>query len=177
MSNPLSKRRALPTRLSRVRFCIQSQWLLSARTAVAAGAAWVVAQAVEPQGRPYFAPIAVVIIVRPTIHDSFSQALQRVTGVILGVAAALVASHFLSPGGWSIGLIVFGGLLLGRLLDLGSQGVSQICISALLVFLVGHVATDYGSDRIIETGIGAAVAVVAVLVVPSSRSSNGSSAM
>jgi len=126
-----------------------------------------VAQAVEPHGRPYFAPIAVILIVQPTIHNSLSRAFQRVIGVLLGVAAAVVVSQFLGPSAWGIGIIVLAGLLLGRTLSLGPQGVSQVCVTALLVFLVGRVTTDYGRERIVGTGIGAAVAVLAVLLSPS----------
>jgi uncharacterized membrane protein YgaE (UPF0421/DUF939 family) len=72
-----------------------------------------VAQVVEPHGRPHFAPIAVAIIVQATISNSLSQRFQRVIGVILGVASALVVSHFLGPSAGSIGIIVFAGLILG----------------------------------------------------------------
>jgi hypothetical protein len=155
------------SRLSHVTPLTRCQSYLSAKTAIAAGVAWAAAQAVQPHGRPYFAPIAVVIIVQPTLSDSLSRAFQRVIGVILGVAAALVVSHFLGPSAWSIGIIVLAGLLLGRILHLGSQGVSQVGVTGLLVFLLGRVTPGYGSQRIIETAIGAAVAVVVVLLSPS----------
>jgi uncharacterized membrane protein YgaE (UPF0421/DUF939 family) len=155
------------SRVSHTKPLTRCQPYLSAKTAIAAGVAWAVAQAVEPHGRPYFAPIAVVIIVQPTTSDSLSRALQRVVGVILGVAVALSVSHFLGPTAWSIGLIVFAGLVLGRTFRLGSQGVSQVCVTALLVFLLGRITPGYGGERIVETAIGAAVAVLAVLFIPS----------
>ena len=118
--------------------------------------------------RPYFAPLAVSFeVVQPTVYDSLSRAFQRVAGVVAGVAAALAVSHFLAPSGWSIGIIVFAGLLAGWAARLGPQGVVQIPVSALLVFLVGRVTPGYGADRIIDTLIGAAVAVIAVLLTPS----------
>ena len=43
----------------------------------------------------------------------------------------------------------------------------QIPVSALLVFLVGRVTPGYGADRILDTLIGAGVAVIAVLLTPS----------
>jgi len=164
MSKSHSILRSICSRVSRMKPFTRCQSYLSAKTAIGAGVAWAVAQAVDPHGRPYFAPIAVVIIVQPTISDSLSRALQRVIGVILGVAAALVVSHFLGPSAWSIAVIVFAGLLLGRTFRLGSQGVSQICVTALLVFLLGRVTPSYGGARIVETGVGAAVAVLVVLL-------------
>jgi uncharacterized membrane protein YgaE (UPF0421/DUF939 family) len=139
----------------------RGQVFLAAKTAVAAGLAWAAALAADPHSRPYFAPLAVLLVVQPTVYDSLSRAFQRVAGVVAGVAAALAVSHFLAPSGWSIGIIVFAGLLAGWAARLGPQGVVQIPVSALLVFLVGRVTPGYGADRIIDTLIGAAVAVIA----------------
>jgi uncharacterized membrane protein YgaE (UPF0421/DUF939 family) len=144
----------------------RTQILLATKAAVAAGIAWAVALLADPHSRPYFAPLAVILIVQPTVYDSLSRAFQRVAGVVLGVAAALAVSHFLTPSGWSIGIIVFAGLLLGWSLRLGPQGVVQVPVSALLVFAVGSATPDYGGRRVVETLIGSAIAVLAVLVSP-----------
>jgi hypothetical protein len=145
----------------------RQQAFLAAKTAVAAGLAWVAALAANPHGRPYFAPLAVLLVVQPTVYDSLSRAFQRVAGVVVGVAAALAVSHFLAPSAWSIGVIIFAGLLLGWIARLGPQGAVQVPVSALLVFLVGRATPGYGGERIIETFIGAGVAVIAVLLSPS----------
>jgi hypothetical protein len=157
----LRSREFLPALVSR------TQIFVATKTAVAAGIAWAVALLVSPNSRPYFAPMAVILIVQPTIYNSLSRAFQRVVGVVLGVAAALVVSHFLTPSGWSIGIIVFVGLLLGWSIRLGPQGVVQIPISALLVFAVGSATPGYGARRVLDTLIGSAIAVLAVLVSPS----------
>ncbi len=144
----------------------RTQILLAAKAAVAAGIAWAVALLAYPHSRPYFAPLAVILIVQPTVYDSLSRAFQRVVGVLLGVTAALAVSHFLTPSGWSIAIVVFAGLLLGWSLRLGPQGVVQVPVSALLVFAVGSATPDYGARRVAETLIGSAIAVLAVLVSP-----------
>ena len=95
------------------------------------------------------------------------RAFQRVVGVVLGVAAALAVSHFLTPSGWSIAIIIFAGLLLGWSVRLGPQGVVQVPISALLVFAVGSATPGYGGRRVVDTLIGSAIAVLVVLVSPS----------
>src|ERR1700722_12077769 len=86
----------------------RGQVFLAAKTAVVAGLAWVAALAADPHSRPYFAPVAVLLVVQPTVYDSLSRAFQRVAGVVVGVAAALAVSHFLAPSAWSIGIIIFG---------------------------------------------------------------------
>jgi hypothetical protein len=156
-----TSKRFLPALVSRTRI------LLAAKAAVAAGIAWALALVVNPHTRPYFAPLAVILIVQPTVYDSLSRAFQRVVGVVLGVAAALAVSHVLTPSGWSIAIIVFVGLLLGWSVRLGPQGVVQVPISALLVFAVGSVTPGYGARRVLDTLIGSAIAVLAVLVSPS----------
>jgi uncharacterized membrane protein YccC len=145
----------------------RQQVLLAAKAAVAAGLAWVAALAADPHSRPYFAPLAVLLIVQPTVYDSLSRALQRVAGVVVGVAAALALSQFLAPSAWSIGIIIFAGLLLGWSARLGPQGAVQVPVSALLVILVGRATPGYGGERIVDTLIGAGVAVIAVLLSPS----------
>src|ERR1700677_3750288 len=144
----------------------RTQLLLATKAAIAAGIAWAVALLADPHSRPYFAPLAVILIVQPTVYDSLSRALQRVIGVVLGVAAALAVNHFLTPSGWSIGIIVFAGLLIGWGVRLGPQGAVQVPVSALLVFAVGSATPDYAGIRIVDTLIGSAVAVVAVLATP-----------
>jgi len=145
----------------------RQQVFLAAKTAIAAGLAWVAALAADPHSRPYFAPLAVLLVVQPTVYDSLSRAFQRVAGVVVGVAAALAVSHFLAPSGWSIGIIIFAGLLLGWTARLGPQGAVQVPVSALLVFLIGRATPGYGVGRIVDTLIGAAIAVIAVLLSPS----------
>src|ERR1700732_4158801 len=81
----------------------RDQVFLAAKTAAAAGIAWAAPLAADPHSRPYFAPLAVLLVVQPTVYDSLSRAFQRVAGVVVGVAAALAVSHFLAASAWSIG--------------------------------------------------------------------------
>ena len=145
----------------------RDQVFLAAKTAIAASLAWVAALAADPHSRPYFAPLAVLLVVQPTVYDSLSRAFQRVAGVVVGVTAALAVSRVLPPSAWSIGIIIFAGLLVGWTARLGPQGVVQVPVSALLVFLVGQTTPGYAGERIIDTLIGAGVAVIAVLLTPS----------
>ena len=44
----------------------REQVFLAAKTAIAAGLAWVAALAADPHSRPYFAPLAVLLVAQPT---------------------------------------------------------------------------------------------------------------
>lgn len=145
----------------------RQQVFLAAKAALAAGVAWELALAAHPSSRPYFAPIAVLLVVQPTIYDSFSRAFQRVAGVVLGVAIAVAVEHFVAPNAWSIGIVILVGLLVAWTTPLGPQGAVQVPVSALLVLLVGRATPGYGGQRIVDTLIGAGVAVIAVVLSPS----------
>jgi len=145
----------------------RQQVFLAAKTAIVAGLAWEAALVAHPGSKPYFAPLAVLLVVQPTVYDSLLRAFQRVAGVLVGVTAALLVSRLLPEGAWTIGLIIFVGLLLGWAVHLGPQGAVQIPVSALLVFLVGRTSPGYGGERIIDTLIGAGIAVIGVLLSPS----------
>ena len=155
--------------MARPRPVRRDQVVLAAKTAIAAGVAWLAALAANPHSRPYFAPLAVLLVVQPTVYDSLSRAVQRVAGVLVGVTASLAVSHVLAPSAWSIAIIIFAGLLVGWTARLGPQGVVQVPVSALLVFLVGQTTPGYGGERIADTLIGAGVAVIAVLLTPLHR--------
>jgi len=145
----------------------RQQLFVAGRTAIAAGLAWVTALATHPHSLPFFAPLAALLVVQPTVYDSVSRAFQRVVGVVVGVAAALAVSHFLAASAWSIGIIIFAGLLLGWAIRLGPQGAVQVPVSALLVFLLGRATPGYAGERIADTLIGSGIAVIAVLLSPS----------
>ena len=72
-----------------------------------------------------------------------------------------------ASGAWSIAIIIFAGLLAGWTARLGPQGVVQVPVSALLVFLVGQITPGYAGERIVDTLIGAGIAVIAVALTPS----------
>src|SRR6202020_3675836 len=75
----------------------RGQVFLAAKTAVAAGLAWAAALAADPHSRPYLAPLAVLLVVQPTVYDSLSRAFQRVAGVVAGRRRALGSLPFLAP--------------------------------------------------------------------------------
>jgi hypothetical protein len=166
MSRWLPSFESLRPGLIRPRLVTRDEVFLAAKTAIAAGLAWLVALAGDPHSRPYFAPLAVLLVVQPTVYHSLSRAFQRVAGVVVGVAAEVAVSRVLAPSAWSIAIIIFAGLLVGWTARLGPQGVVQVPVSALLVFLVGHTTPGYAGERIVDTLIGAAVAVIAVLLTP-----------
>ena len=96
--------------------------------------------------------------------------LQRVLGVVVGVLVAYGFARLAGINAWSIGLVVFVSLLVGRALRLGQQGSIQVPVSALLVLVLGATTGGYALDRVLDTMVGAAIGIlVNVVVVPPTR--------
>ena len=114
---------------------------------------------------PVFAPLAAVLTVQVTVWQSVSRGLQRVAGVMVGVVVAGAFAQVAGIHAWSIALVIFVSLLVGRALRLGTQGSIQVPISALLVLVLGATLGGYGFDRVIDTAIGAACGILVNLIV------------
>jgi len=151
--------------LAGLRGSLEGTLLQAAKTAVASGFSWFVAADLLGNQIPVFAPLAAVLTVQVTLWQSVSRGLQRVAGVMVGV---LVAGAFAQLAGihtWSIAVVIFVSLLLGRALRLGTQGSIQVPISALLVLVLGATTGGYGLDRVVDTAIGAACGILVNLIV------------
>jgi len=148
-----------------LRASLEGTLLQAAKTAVASGVSWLVAADLLGNQIPVFAPLAAVLTVQVTVWQSVSRGLQRVAGVMVGVVVAGAFAQVAGIHAWSIALVIFVSLLLGRALRLGTQGSIQVPISALLVLVLGATLGGYGFDRVIDTAIGAACGILVNLMV------------
>ncbi len=137
------------------------------KTGLASGLSWGLARILLDSPRPYFAPLAAILSVQVTVKESVSRGLQRVVGVVAGILVALLAVHVMGNSAWSIGILVFVSMMIATRLKLGAQGIPQVAISALLVMTIGASVPGYALARILDTFLGALVAIVVnALVVP-----------
>jgi Aromatic acid exporter family member 1 len=132
-------------------------WVQLAKVGVAAALSWSLAKFLTNSELPVFAPLTSIIVVQVTVADSVLKALERMLGVIIGVAVAVGLGHALGLHVWTISLLIVSGMLVGQVLRLGSPGSLQIAISALLVATVGAQQQGYALDRIADTAIGAVI--------------------
>ena len=127
-----------------------------AKTALAATVSWELAIRLLDSPLPALAALGAILTVQANIKQTISFGVQQVVGVTVGVGAAVAVVGVLGVHTWSVGLVILCALVVGHLLRLGKQ-VNQVAISALLVLALG---TGYGSVRIIDTLLGAAVGVL-----------------
>ncbi len=137
------------------------------KTSVAAVVAWIAAGSVLPEQLPVFAAIASLLVVQPSVNQSFGKAIERSVGVISGVAVASILSMLLGQASWVVMLAILVAILLAWSLRMTTGTSNQVAISAMLVLALGASSPEYASARIIETLIGAAIGfVVNVVIVP-----------
>ena len=145
----------------------QDQVRLAVKGAIAAVGAWALARYAVGQPGPYFAPLAALLGVYPTVARSLHQGIRYVAGFGLGAALAIPAGLLLGPGMAAIAIVVIGGVLIGGWQRLGDQG-AQVTFTALFVLLLGgDQPFHYITHRMVDVGIGVATGLaVNVLVFP-----------
>lgn len=145
----------------------RSPFLQVAKSAVATAGAWVVAGLVVPGPPPVFAAIAALLVVQPSLNQSFAKAVERTVGVIVGVIVAALLGVLFGDGTWVILVAIVIAIVLAWALRMTPGTANQVAISAMLVLALGATTPGYAGDRILETLIGAAFGfVVNVLIVP-----------
>ncbi len=134
------------------------------KTGIACALAWLLAERLLADTLPVLAPLAALLTLQVTVYRSVTVGLQRAAAVMAGVLLALLAARVLGLHAWSVGLVITAALVAGQALRLGQQSV-QVPVSALLVLALSGPSNLYARDRILETLLGGAVAVVVNLVV------------
>ena len=137
------------------------------KTGVAAILAWLLTSLLPSPEPPIFAVIAAIIVVQPSVNQSFAKAIERSFGVVLGVVIAMLIGMAFGEATWTILVAVVAAILIAWSLRLSVGAANQTPISAMLVLALGAASPVYSAERILETMLGAAIAfVVNALVVP-----------
>ncbi|MCK3770708.1 aromatic acid exporter family protein [Microbacterium aerolatum] len=145
----------------------RSPLLQLVKSAVATLGAWLLAGWLIPGPLPVFAAIAALLVVQPSVNQSFAKALERSIGVIVGVVIAVLLSLLLGPQSWVVLLAIVVAMLVAWTFRASTGTGNQVAISAMLVLALGSSDPDYAVNRILETLIGVAFAlIVNALVVP-----------
>jgi uncharacterized membrane protein YgaE (UPF0421/DUF939 family) len=137
------------------------------KSAVATGAAWLLAGVLFPGALPVFAAIAALLVVQPSLNQSLSKAVERSVGVIAGVVIASLLALVFGQATWVVLAAVVAALAVAWLLRMTTGTSNQVVISAILVLALGAATPQYALDRVLETFLGAAIGfIVNLLLVP-----------
>lgn len=119
--------------------------------------------------RGYWVPLTLLVVLRPDFATTLQRSVMRVLGTIVGLLVATALVHWVPGGDWwqvaLIALFAFGMRFAGP----GNVALSAVCLSALVVVLLeisGVPARSTVQDRAFATLVGGALAVAAVLALP-----------
>jgi uncharacterized membrane protein YgaE (UPF0421/DUF939 family) len=131
-----------------------------AQTTAAAAIAWWLAQALLPEPRPVFAPLAAIVALGATAGERGRRALQVTLGVTVGIGAAQLVIGLLGTGTLQLGLVTALALTVALFLFEAPTFVVQAGVSGAVVVAVGSAAQGVGPARVLEALLGSGVALV-----------------
>ncbi|MFE4610258.1 aromatic acid exporter family protein [Streptomyces niveus] len=144
--------------------------LLTAKSAVAATVAWMLAYYLLDARSPAFAPFSAVLLMHVTIYRSLAQAPRYVGAVTAGVLVQAGLVYLGGPDLFTFVLVALTALLIGRWPALGPQG-TQVATAAFFAFSTYTAAGDE-RDTALQLGqiillvvIGSVVALVVNAVI------------
>ncbi|KDA04706.1 membrane protein [Microbacterium sp. CH12i] len=137
------------------------------KSAVATIGAWLISSWLIPGPLPVFAAIAALLVVLPSVNQSFTKAVERSVGVIVGVLIATGLGLLFGEQSWVVLLAIVIAMLVAWALRATPGMANQVAISAMLVLALGSSSPQYSIDRIVETLIGVVIGIVVnALIVP-----------
>ncbi|MFD7259909.1 FUSC family protein [Streptomyces sp. NPDC059874] len=122
-----------------------------------------------PFGHAYWAPMASVMVMRPDFSQTYSRAVARFAGTLVGVAVATGIVQLVHPGMYLSGFLAVVSAGLMYVLMRTGYAVAQVFVSAYVVFLLGMGGTRWDQtvpDRVALTLVGGLLAMIAYAVYP-----------
>ncbi|GIF66757.1 FUSC family protein [Asanoa ishikariensis] len=113
---------------------------------------------------PIVAALTALLVVQVSPIKSIRSGWERIGSVIAGVLLAVVLSSVFGLHWWSLGVTVAASMTIAYALRLGDHAL-EVPISAMLVLAVAG-STNVGMERVYETLVGAAVAVLVSVALP-----------
>ncbi|MET9493558.1 FUSC family protein [Streptomyces sp. NPDC006552] len=122
-----------------------------------------------PLGHGYWAPMSAVMVMRPDFSQTYSRAVARFGGTLVGVALATGVVQLAHPGTeLSAALAVLCAGLMYLLMRTG-QLASQACVAAYVVFLLGMGGETWSQtvpERLVLTLAGGLLATLSYALYP-----------
>lgn len=129
------------------------------KMAIASALSWELAKLVGSH-HPYLAPLSVVLCLQNTIDQSIKHSIHRIAGTAIAIILTAYIVNYLDMNGWMLGLLILGGTLIVMGLRFDATVIQQTALTIVLVFTFEQKSKDYAIDRIVDTIIGAAIAII-----------------
>ncbi|MEV3856860.1 FUSC family protein [Streptomyces sp. NPDC050095] len=122
-----------------------------------------------PLGHGYWAPMSAVMVMRPDFSQTYSRAVARFGGTLVGVVLATAVVQLANPGTeLSAALAVLCAGLMYLLMRTG-QLAAQACVASYVVFLLGMGGQTWDQtvpERVVLTLVGGLLAMLSYALYP-----------
>lgn len=134
------------------------------QSAVAAGAGWFVAHDLIGHPKPFFAPIAALIVLGVATTDRTRRVVELALGVSVGVGIGDLLVGQIGTGSWQVALVVLLAMSAAILLGGGPIFVGEAATSGVLVATVADSGATGG--RFVDALVGGLIGLAAVVALP-----------
>jgi uncharacterized membrane protein YgaE (UPF0421/DUF939 family) len=134
--------------------------MLAVQSGVAAGLAWWIAKDLLHHPRPFFAPVAAVIVLSASVGQRWRRAAELVVGVALGIGVADLLILLIGVGVIQIAVMVGLAIAVAIFVGGGTVAVSQAAASAVLVSTLTPMYGIQHFDRFVDALIGGTVGII-----------------
>lgn len=139
----------------------------SIQTAVAATLAWLLCTWLLDDPNPLFAPIAAFVCLGFSRNRQPRKVAEMGLGASTGVLIGGLVGHYVGFGAWQLLVLLLVTPLLGRFIDRSELVAFQVVVQSMVVAsMVAQAASSSPIDRWFNALIGAGVALLATVVLP-----------
>ena len=113
--------------------------------------------------RGYWVPLTALLVLKPEFHGTFATSLARVAGTLVGAAGATLITVALSPGPFTLIVLVLGFVWCGYAFSRTNYTIFVICMTGYVVFLLalaGIPEPAAATYRSLDTVLGGVLALV-----------------
>lgn len=124
---------------------------------------------VLPFGHGYWAPMSAVMVMRPDFSQTYSRAVARFGGTLVGVTAATAILQLAHPGTYLSAVLAVVCAALMYLLMRTGQLAAQACVAMYVVFLLGMGGQEWSQtvpERVVLTLVGGILAMLSYALYP-----------
>jgi uncharacterized membrane protein YgaE (UPF0421/DUF939 family) len=146
---------------------VRRSGLIAAQAGLASGLAWFIAHDLLAEARPFFAPIAAVVVLGGTYGQRLTRAFELVLGVTVGIGLGDALITVIGVGAVQIAAVVMLAIVAMVFFGGGNVAVGQAASSAVLVATLAPPSGGIYFSRAIDAAIGGACGVlVLALLLP-----------
>lgn len=135
---------------------------------VAAGLAYYLLKEVMGHDRPFFAPMAAVIVLSASIQGRVRRSIELILGVAIGVGAGDIFVSTFGTGAIQMIIMVWIALVIATLIDKSPLVYTQSALGAVLIATILPPGSGGGVERMFDAFMGGLVGIIVAALIPSS---------